>query len=79
MITMEPRQKCRLCGMEPKFYHSGEYMGLESKVSVADGGSTALYVGVDADCTLFMQAVGEDESDRYYPKFCPECGRQLHP
>ena len=77
MITAEPRKPCNLCGIKPEFYRSGGYMGLESKVLLADGGSTTLHFGIDASRTFFIQAIGEDEGDRYYPKFCPECGRRL--
>jgi len=38
---------------------------------------TSLRHGVDNYGQFFIFAKGEEESERYYPKFCPECGRKL--
>lgn len=77
MIKIEPRESCRLCSIKPKFYTPKEYDPYESRVILAEGVWSGLYFGVKEDGTLFMLAAGEDESDYYYPKFCPECGRRL--
>lgn len=42
-----------------------------------DGNYVALIRGVDEDNRIFLIAQAEDDTDRYYPKFCPECGRKL--
>jgi len=49
----------------------------EGRVSMSYDGYTGLKCGVDENGCMFIIAVGEDESDRYYPKFCPECGQKL--
>ena len=36
-----------------------------------------LHYGVDRNGRPFIIAVGDDVSDYYYPKYCPECGRKL--
>lgn len=36
-----------------------------------------LHYGVDRNGRLFIIAVCDDESDYYYPKHYPECGRKL--
>ncbi len=38
---------------------------------------TQLRHGVDDNGQFFIFASGEDNSERYYPKFCPECGRRI--
>ena len=76
MIRMEPREPCKLCGIKPKF-SGGCYDPYESKEAIAGGNWVALYFGAEEDGTLFMAATGEDETEHYHPKFCPECGRQL--
>lgn len=70
-------QPCKFCGMKPAFYGDGEYAPYESRITVVDGGWSALYFGAEEDGTLFMSAVGDGETEHYHPKFCPECGRQL--
>lgn len=49
----------------------------EQRKELVPGGWTTLERGVDADNHTLIIAVGDDETDRYYPKFCPECGRKL--
>lgn len=49
----------------------------EQRKELVPGGWTTLERGVDKDNRTFIVAVGDDETDRYYPKFCPECGRKL--
>ncbi len=77
MITMEPRKPCPLCGIKPAFRRDGDYDHRDSKTEIVSGGWTSLYFGAEADGRLFMSAQGDGETDHYYPKFCPECGRQL--
>lgn len=77
MITMEPRTPCSLCGIKPSILKDGSYYQSESQILMVEGGWSALYFGAEKDGTMFMAAVGEGETDHYYPKFCPECGRQL--
>ncbi len=34
--------------------------------------------GRNYDGNIYLVAVGEYDEERYYPKYCPECGRKLH-
>lgn len=34
--------------------------------------------GRDYSGNIYLVAVSEDDEERYYPKYCPECGRKLH-
>lgn len=77
MFAMEPRESCTLCGTRPKVSGTGVYVPYENRIAVSDGNWIALYFGVEEDGALFMSATEEHETDHYYPKFCPECGRQL--
>lgn len=77
MITMEQRESCKLCGKKPDFWGDGGYYQKGSEEMLEGGGWTALMVGAEPDGTLYLSAKGEDESDHYHPKFCPECGQQL--
>lgn len=76
MIMMEPRKPCGFCCMT--HLPDEAYVGRrEQRTEITAGGLTSLIRGVDEDGRVFIIAEGEDESDRYYPKFCPECGRQF--
>ena len=77
MIMMEPRTPCKLCSIKPSILGDGSYYQSDSQTLIAEGGWSGLYFGAEADGRLFMAAVGAGETDHYYPKFCPECGRQL--
>lgn len=77
MITMEPRDPCKLCGGDPVFYPDGSYDWFGSSAPLEGGFMTEIRGGPDESGRFYMMAVGEDTSDRYYPKFCPECGRFL--
>lgn len=46
-------------------------------MELASGGWTSLYIGIDPNGRTIMRACGDDYTDNYYPKFCPECGRDL--
>ena len=48
-----------------------------SKFLVADGSYTALYLEIIDEDRIGMYGAGDDYTDYYFPKFCPECGRRL--
>lgn len=48
-----------------------------SRFLVADGGYTSLYLEIIDEDRIGMYGVGDDYTDYYFPKFCPECGRRL--
>lgn len=61
------RKVCSFCDITDK----------NQRLRVAGSGYTELQVGVDQYGRLYLVAVGEDESDWYYPNFCPKCGKNL--
>ena len=62
-------KSCKYCNQEPET--------IDVCVAAGEGAYAALYMGVDENANLKMYASGENNSDDYYPKFCPECGRKL--
>ena len=50
---------------------------------LCDSDLTAVYIGIaypdsnDFTNKIAIWGSGEDKTDYYYPKFCPECGRKL--
>lgn len=72
------KQDCKICGFKPKFYIDGMYNLYESCFDLATGGWTELRAGKDKDGKVIMYGQGDGETNFYYPKYCPECGRKLH-
>lgn len=70
--------ECKLCGLKPEFYHDGSYDGFSSSFELAPGNYTTLYASADERGRLFIYGYGDDETERYYPNYCPECGRKLY-
>lgn len=67
---------CKYCSMKPKLYDTW-YCYYESGIELAEGGWTSLYIGADDEGRVAMWGCGDGETNFYYPKFCPECGRRL--
>lgn len=57
---------CKLCESKPK-----------TNQIIEKGAYIVLKAGINEDSKLYFEAVGENYTDRYYPKYCPECGRNL--
>ena len=57
---------CKLCENKPK-----------TNQIIDDGADIALNAGIDENSRLYLEAVAESYTGRYYPKYCPECGRKL--
>lgn len=68
-------EKCQFCEREPVFGKYG-YDQYNSESCLAEEPYTSLYIGVEESGMVYMDANGE-YVERYYPKFCPECGRRL--
>lgn len=68
---------CRFCHMRPNFDKFGAFTRANNHIELAAGGYSGLYIGPNEKGETVMYACGEDYSDYYYPKFCPECGRKL--
>lgn len=49
----------------------------EPERKVVDGMWAQLMADFDKSGRVFLYASGDDYSDPYYPKYCPECGRKL--
>lgn len=67
---------CKYCEMKPKIY-DGWYCHYESGIDLATGGWTSISIGADPNGEVAMWGSGDGETDFYYPKFCPKCGRRL--
>ena len=57
---------CKLCESKPK-----------TNQIIEEGTYIVLSAGIDEDSKLYFEAVGESHTDRYYPKYCSECGCKL--
>lgn len=79
-MELKPCQPCRLCGMLPFFetdFDGINYDRLGSSVVLEEGLFTTLYACKDKENRLALYGSGEDWTELYYPRFCPECGREL--
>lgn len=73
---MNGRKPCRICGLRPQF-HDGVWQQYQSSLTIACGGYTAVRACKDEAGRTAIYASGDDYSELYYPRFCPECGRKL--
>lgn len=53
------------------------YGGIRENAEITRGGWTIVSIGVDKNGRIAIMGEGDDYTDHYYPKFCPECGRKL--
>ncbi len=68
---------CKYCNRKPVFDSAGYYETWSNKETVATGAYSSLSIGVDASGKLIILGGGDDDTEPYYPKYCPECGRKL--
>lgn len=71
---------CKFCHQTPTFSESlidSWFDKYESQIELASGGWTVMYIGVNEGGDVVMRACGDDYTDDYFPKYCPECGRML--
>lgn len=67
---------CEFCDL--RYDESGRFSwNREQHTTVVDGEWTAIERGVEWNGRLFLEGVSNGCTDRYYPKYCPECGRKL--
>ena len=72
-------KECRICSCEPCFWCDNiEYSRFDSTICLAEGGYSQLRAGKDEDNKVVMFGCGNDYTEAYYPKYCPECGQKLH-
>ena len=75
------QKSCKFCHAKPVFYNNGnspeDFDKFCSLSELAYGGWTSLFIGANASGQIIMCACGDDFTDDYHPKFCPECGREL--
>lgn len=69
--------ECPLCSMKPFFDMAGEWHGYSSSKQLESGPWISLRACKDKYDRLAIYATAEDDTDFYYPNFCPECGRRL--
>ena len=68
---------CDFCERKVILTKNGLYFHANNDKIVAEGLTIALSLGVDKNNKVCMWATGEDRTNYYYPKYCPECGRKL--
>lgn len=66
---------CKFC--EREYDNTYDYGYIRNQTELVSGGWTTLYIGINSDNRIVMRACGDDYTDDYYPKYCPECGRGL--
>lgn len=72
----EKQISCKFCGQNPVIGKYG-YLNTDNEIELASGGYAVMYIGVNENGQIVMRACGEDYTDDYFPKYCPECGRDL--
>ena len=70
-------KQCKICGIKPSFYSDGLHNLFDSCIDLVNGGWTAVRAGKDKENKVIIYGQGDGETDLYYPKYCPECGRKL--
>ena len=76
---------CKYCERKPVLDPGLDFYGhdwmrydkTKNQEQIAGFGHTVMYMAVDEEGRLCIRAEGEDYTDDYYPKFCPECGADL--
>ena len=71
---------CKYCNKELKYTtnaYGHTFLDTEEEIVGGEGAWAVLYTGIDENRNLYMYAAGDNDSDLYYPKFCPECGHKL--
>lgn len=71
-------KECKICRLKAHFWDDGEYLQYESSVKLVDGGWTSIFAAKDENDKVYIYGLGDDYTENYYPKYCPECGRKLH-
>ena len=61
--------RCKFCNINDHFDNK-EFL-------VVDGSWVTMYANFDKYGKLYIYAQADGETDRYYPKYCPECGKRL--
>lgn len=67
------RKGCDLC----QRVYDPKGCRFSNSVEIASGCWVDMRLGVDEYGRVYMYATADDDTDPYYPKFCPECGRDL--
>lgn len=71
-------KECKICGLKPQFYSDGTYSRYDSAIELTSGGWTNVFAAKDENNKVCIYGLGDDYTENYYPKYCPECGRKLH-
>ena len=49
-----------------------------NSIILSSGRYTWLCLDVVGNGDVAVYAIGDDSTDRYYPKYCPNCGRRIN-
>lgn len=78
-MNRSEKKACKLCSIEASFYtdSSGEtaWERYESSLLLATAPWTGLRACRYKDGRLALYGVGDNETNLYFPNFCPECGK----
>lgn len=75
-LECDTADNCRFCHQAPVINDGYFYEG-DNEIRLVSGGWTSLNIGVNADGDVVMRACGDNYTEDYFPKYCPECGRKL--
>lgn len=74
-------RKCKFCkDRVSKYWDDGVdtyFSEFDNSDSMAHSDLIDVRMGVDENGKYIIFAIGEETSNYYYPKYCPECGRKL--
>ena len=70
------QEQCLYCHQKLVLY-DGCYDEHANQIALVKDDWTLLAIGVDQSGNVVMRACGDDYTEDYYPKYCPECGRKL--
>ena len=65
--------------MNSKHEPNCKFCNIEQEIQLEKGWYVSLLIGEEKSGKLYFRASGEDYTDKYYPKYCPECGKLLLP
>ena len=71
-------KECKICSCQQAEDVDGYVDLYASTIEIVQGGWTSLRAGKDKDGKVIMYGMGDGDTELYYPKYCPECGRKLH-
>lgn len=68
---------CKFCEQSPVIDPTYGYNIWYNELCLTTGGNAGVNMVIEPDGRISIVGLGDGRTDPYYPKFCPECGRQL--